>query len=71
MSRSVTVDVASTNLSRLLIEVEKGASIVITRDGRPVAKLVAIEALDAVDRRPGRLKGKIRMARDFDAPLLR
>ncbi|MEO8195666.1 MAG: type II toxin-antitoxin system prevent-host-death family antitoxin [Thermoanaerobaculia bacterium] len=66
MCRQVTVHEAKTHLSRLLVEVEAGASIVITRSGKPVAKLVAFEA---VERRPGRLKGKIRMARDFEAPL--
>lgn len=34
---------AKTHLPRLLDEVEKGETIVITRHGRPVAKLVAIE----------------------------
>jgi prevent-host-death family protein len=66
MSRPVTVHEAKTHLSRLLVEVEDGASIVITRSGKPVAKLVAVEA---AARRPGRLKGKIRMAKDFEAPL--
>lgn len=66
MSRPVTVHEAKTHLSKLLVEVEEGASIVITRSGKPVAKLVALET---VERRPGRLKGKIRMARDFEAPL--
>lgn len=66
MCRQVTVHEAKTHLSRLLVEVEEGASIVTTRSGKPLAKLVGIEA---VERRPGRLKGKIRMARDFEAPL--
>jgi prevent-host-death family protein len=34
---------AKTNLSSLVDEVEKGSDIVITRHGRPVAKLVRAE----------------------------
>jgi prevent-host-death family protein len=34
---------AKTNLSALVAEVEKGGSVVITRHGKPVAKLVRAE----------------------------
>ena len=66
MGDAVTVHEAKTHLSRLLHRVEGGESIVITRGGKPVARLVA---LGDTPRRPGRLKGKIRIARDFEAPL--
>jgi prevent-host-death family protein len=66
MSRAVTVHEAKTHLSRLLVEAEAGATIVITRAGTPVARLVGLEP---GPRRPGRLKGKVRIARDFEAPL--
>lgn len=35
---------AKTNLSALVEEVEKGGSVIITRHGKPVAKLVRAEA---------------------------
>jgi prevent-host-death family protein len=35
---------AKTNLSSLVEEVEKGGEIVITRHGKPVAKLTRVEA---------------------------
>jgi prevent-host-death family protein len=35
---------AKTQLSRLLDRVEKGEEVVIARDGKPVAKLVAVSA---------------------------
>ena len=37
---------AKTNLSRLVEQVEKGREIVITRHGKPVAKLVRAEKED-------------------------
>jgi prevent-host-death family protein len=57
---------AKTNLSRLLERVAQGEEIIIAKSGRPVAKLVRV----AVEpRRPGRLKGRIRVGADFDEPL--
>lgn len=57
---------AKTNLSRLLERVAQGEEIIIAKSGRPVAKLVRV----AVEpRRPGRLKGRIRIGADFDEPL--
>jgi antitoxin (DNA-binding transcriptional repressor) of toxin-antitoxin stability system len=44
-----------------------GAEIIIAKNGRPRAKLVAVRDLQR--RRPGRAKGQIRMSADFDAPL--
>ena len=66
MTESVSVHTAKTHLSRLIQKVEGGESIVITRSGKPVARLVA---LTASPRRPGSLKGRIRIARGFEAPL--
>jgi len=48
-------------------EVEAGGEVVLARGGKPVAKLVAIRSLRR--RRLGQWKGKVRMARDFDAAL--
>ena len=39
----VTVHEAKTHLSRLLREIVEGEDVVITRSGRPVARLVPIE----------------------------
>lgn len=63
---AVNVHEAKTHLSRLLDRVSRGEEIVIARSGDPVAKLVPYVAQP---RMPGRLKGKIRIAPDFDAPL--
>jgi prevent-host-death family protein len=57
---------AKTHLSRILERVAQGEEIIIAKSGRPVAKLVR---LAAEPRRPGRLKGRIRVGADFDEPL--
>ena len=57
---------AKTHLSRLLDRVAEGEEIVIAKSGRPVAKLVRVSL---EPRKPGRLKGRIRIAPDFDEPL--
>lgn len=62
----INVHQAKTQLSRLLDRVCEGGQVVIARNGRPVARLLPYEA---PPRRPGRLKGKLRIAADFDAPL--
>ena len=64
----VNIHEAKTNLSRLLDRVAEGAEVVIAKAGRPVARLVPIAPAKRV-RKPGFLKGKIKIAADFDAPL--
>ena len=62
----VTVHEAKTHLSKLLARVERGEEIIIARNRRPIAKLVP---LPSTRRKPGRLRGKIRIGKDFEAPL--
>jgi prevent-host-death family protein len=66
--RSVNIHEAKTHLSRLVEDVAKGEEIVIAKAGKPMARLVPIEA--AVRRTPkfGTLKGKLWMADDWDSP---
>jgi len=56
---------AKAQLSALIRRVEDGEEVVIGRGGRPVAKLVPFERLEE-PRRPGALKGRIKIAPDFD-----
>ena len=65
----VNIHEAKTHLSRLVKEAAKGKEIVIAIAGKPIARLVPLEATPAKRGKPGRLKGKIRIAGDFDAPL--
>jgi len=62
----VNVHEAKTQLSRLLERVAAGEEVIIGRAGRPVARLVPYA--EAPGRRtPGRWKGRVRVASDFDA----
>lgn len=58
---------AKTQLSSLVDQAAAGAEIIIAKNGKPMAKLVAIKVRPL--RKPGRLKGKIWMSKDFDAPM--
>ena len=59
---------AKTQLSKLIEEVEGGGEVVISRAGRPVARLIAYDA--APKRRLlGGDAGRVKIAPDFDAPL--
>ena len=64
----VNIHEAKTHLSRLLEEVEAGEEVIIARNGKPVARLAPIQVIDK-PRRPGSLRGRIRMSEDFDALL--
>jgi len=57
---------AKTQLSALVEDAAAGKEIIIAKNGTPMAKLVAYRA---PLRKPGRLKGKIWMSKDFDAPM--
>jgi prevent-host-death family protein len=56
---------AKTHLSSLIEKVIAGEEIIIGKAGKPVAKLVRYERREET-RRPGALKGKIKVAEDFD-----
>ena len=58
---------AKTTLSKLVEEVERGGVVVIARAGEPVARLVPFRK--RAPRKLGQWKGKVRMSKDFDAPL--
>jgi len=56
---------AKAQLSALIEKVLAGEEVIIGKAGKPVAKLVRYER-SAEPRRPGALKGKIKIAKDFD-----
>lgn len=61
----VTIHQAKTQFSKLLRRVAAGEEVVILNRDRPIAKIVALTARTRRDLR-GDLKGKIRIAPDFD-----
>ena len=67
-TKTVNIHAAKTHLSRLVEQASRGEEIIIARAGRPVAKLGPFVPTER-RRRPGLLKGRIRIAADFDAPL--
>lgn len=56
---------AKAQLSALIERVLAGEEVIIGKAGKPVARLVKFERPSG-PRRPGALKGRIRIAEDFD-----
>jgi prevent-host-death family protein len=56
---------AKAHLSALIERVLAGQEVIIGKAGKPVARLVQYKFRET-DRQPGALKGKIKIASDFD-----
>ena len=65
---TINIHEAKTHLSRLVDEVYKGKELILAKAGKPLVKLVPLEQ-SKPKRTPGFLRGKIKIAADFDAPL--
>ena len=63
--KTVNLHAAKTHLSRLVDEAANGEDIIIAKAGRPVVRLVALDA-ERRRRSFGSLKGKIWMSKDFN-----
>jgi prevent-host-death family protein len=59
---------AKTQLSRLVEQAAAGEDVIIARGGKPVARLTRLQPAQRVIRF-GLLKGKVKVAADFDASL--
>jgi prevent-host-death family protein len=57
---------AKTNLSRIIERVERGEEIVISRAGRPVAKVIPLVRTVSRTAR-GSLRGKLTLSADWDS----
>jgi prevent-host-death family protein len=64
----VNIHQAKTECSRLIALAASAEEVVIAKSGRPVARLVSYTPKGLV-RRPGSMRGKIRIEKNFDAPL--
>lgn len=58
---------AKANLSMAVRETLAGADVVISKDNRPLVRLVPVVSVGT--RKPGSGRGQVTMAADFDAPL--
>ena len=65
MSEIVNMHQAKTSLSRLVERALAGEEVIIARNGEPLVKLVPVPKARQ-PRVPGRLKGKVWMAPDFE-----
>lgn len=67
VSMTLNLYEAKTQLSSLVDQVAAGAEVIIAKNGKPMAKLVPIR--DQPQRTPGKMKGKVWISKDFDAPM--
>jgi prevent-host-death family protein len=64
----INIHEAKTHLSRLIEDVANGNEILIAKGGRAMARLVPLRR-DDNPRRPGMLKGKLKISDEFDRSL--
>ncbi|MCK9540475.1 MAG: type II toxin-antitoxin system prevent-host-death family antitoxin [Novosphingobium sp.] len=64
---TINIHQAKTHLSRLIERVANGSSFIIAKAGKPIAKVVPLNAPDpAKTKRLGFMQGEIRVPDDFD-----
>ena len=68
MPSKVNINEAKTQFSKLLKRVGNGEEIIISKAGKPIARLVPMSEITE-KRLPGSAKGEVFIAEDFDAPL--
>jgi len=64
----INVHECKTHLSKLISDAEAGQTVVIGRNGTPVAMLVPFNPARLPPRKGGQLRGKVWMSPDFDDP---
>ena len=64
----INIDQAQTQLSQLLVRVQKGEKIVIANKSKPVALLSQYQESQLSKRLPGRLRGQFTVPDDFNQP---
>jgi prevent-host-death family protein len=62
----VDIHEAKMELSQLVERAEAGEDIIITRSGKPVARLVPVASTNSLAAVHGALRGRIHFAEDFD-----
>jgi prevent-host-death family protein len=64
----VNIHQAKTTLSQLLESALAGEDVIISKAGKPLARIIPYQA-EKKSRTPGYWKDRVKMADDFDAPL--
>ncbi len=64
----INIHEAKTHLSKIAEEVAAGKEVIVGKAGKPMMKLAPLNDKPK-KRKLGALKGKIKIAEDFDAPL--
>jgi antitoxin (DNA-binding transcriptional repressor) of toxin-antitoxin stability system len=62
----INIHHAKTHLSQIIEDVANGNEVLIAKGGRAMARLVPLGRDDS-PRRPGMLKGKLRISENFDS----
>lgn len=65
---AVNIYEAKTRLSQLVDKAASGEDVVVSRNGKPLVRITKLEATQR-QIKFGVLKGRVRIAPDFDAPL--
>ena len=63
---TVNIHEAKTHLSRLVARVARGESFVIAKAGKPLARVIPIDAKESPKDRLGFMKGEMAVPKDFD-----
>ena len=67
--KPVNIYEAKTRFSELVDKAAGGDDVVISRNGRPLVRITRLAGEDKPQIRFGVLRGKLKVAADFDAPL--
>lgn len=65
---TINIYEAKTRLSQLVDKAASGEDVIVSRNGKPLARITRLTSAKRTVRF-GLLKGKVRIADDFDAPL--
>jgi prevent-host-death family protein len=63
---TVNIHDAKTHLSRLVARVARGESFVIAKAGKPLARVIPIDAKESPKDRLGFMKGELKVPKVFD-----
>jgi prevent-host-death family protein len=67
--KPINVYEAKTRLSQLIDQAASGEDVILSRNGKPLVRMTRLADPNRHPIRFGVLKGKVRIAADFDAPL--